>query len=1324
MLLLVALVVALGPGLGPQAASDAEGLLALGRERMAAGDAGGALEAWEGYEELRPGDALGAYLQATALAGTGERERALDEIDHALELGWSDAAAAAREVAFAPLAGDQRFAAALRRMHARGLERRRAEVAARREHLARIEARSRAALVHWQLGHAWGAVDDVRFSPDGERLLTSGVDGTVHLWAAHDGAHIAALGPFAASEPYSGDVRAGFDASGDHLLVLDRRAARATLWDGESGALRAELVVGGELVTDAAFTRSGERVLTGTAEGLVRVWDASTGERVAALEAGELGVVGLRVTPDGARGLAIGGDGRARLFDLATLEPVATLGAPEHPVLDRVWSPDGRFAVTSEGAALVVEDLSGRAPSASVAFQGARLFEGALRAGGDRLLLCGTRGPVYLASLDAPEVRQLCADTRTVGAARATAFTRDGARVLCVGPDGVFRLWDATSGEPVAELAGTSRAFAGAFAPDGRTVAVAESAFAPLLFDAASGERRATFTGLADSVASLAFSPDGRRLAAGTHAGYAAVWSLDAPDRPTLFQPRSRTLWGWSQGLSPDGRFAVSAGFPRAWVDPLTECVAHVWDTRTGAPLSELAAPGAVVQWAVCGPRSKRIATAGSAPDGAAVVDVWDAGGKAPSVRLACGPRPDPARKDLVTGMVFDAEGRRLCTTTYETGVRLWDAGTGALLAALPELAGVDTGWAQLSRDGTAIACPGAAAGSLVVWTADGGPRTIAGHAAAVRNVAFDPEGRRVVSASLDGSARVWDVASGAELLALESPAGPVRWAEFGLDGRVVVTCEEDSTARVWDAATGALLHELAGGPGAVSQCAVAPRGDRVVILGTGDDPRVYALADGALLAVLRGHAGGVGGASFSADGSRILTSGLDDAVRLWDADGRLRLTRVAFERGEWLAFEPGGGYVATPRAAEWAFVEQRGRAVPLASYAEILGGDAGARRVRASLSRDDAPEPPESLPSAPELRIVEPRGDVVRSRSTTLAVLFEDELPIAELEVLQDGAPLSAGAVEAALAYDGPRHTSGRLELALEIPPERARTEVEVRATNSRRVRTVAARTIGYEPPYRDLYVVTLAVADYDDDGYDLDSPVDDARDLAARLQREAGGLFRAVHVASLADREVEDSAVVLLRDEFLRRAGPEDTVVVFVAGHGVRNRAGNYFLLTSGATAETWNLGIDRDRITSLISPRYVAAQRLVLLIDTCQAGLDPWPGERGRAVDAGPYTSAELARERERLGTGRYILPASSPRGAAREAGGNGLFTRAVLDALDGAGDLDGNGTVEVDELARYAEDAVRERSGGEQQALPALVEAGGRFPLARVPAPPGR
>jgi WD40 repeat protein len=113
------------------------------------------------------------------------------------------------------------------------------------------------------------------------------------------------------------------------------------------------------------------------------------------------------------------------------------------------------------------------------------------------------------------------------------------------------------------------------------------------------------------------------------------------------------------------------------------------------------------------------------------------------------------------------------------------------------------------------------------------------GYSRPVRAVSFSDDGRLLVTASTDNTARVWSVASHRLVAELRHPA-PVVDADFGPGGRFVATAGDDGNARIWEVATGRLLATLSGSPSTLMDVDFAPNGRAVVAAGFGDAARVY----------------------------------------------------------------------------------------------------------------------------------------------------------------------------------------------------------------------------------------------------------------------------------------------------------------------------------------------------------------------------------------------------------------------------------------------------------------------------------------------------
>lgn len=183
-----------------------------------------------------------------------------------------------------------------------------------------------------------------------------------------------------------------------------------------------------------------------------------------------------------------------------------------------------------------------------------------------------------------------------------------------------------------------------------------------------------------------------------------------------------------------------------------------------------------------------------------------------------------------------------------------------------------------------------------------------------VNSASFSGDGTKLVTASNDGTARIWDAASGKELTVLQGHERAIRSAAFSPDGTKVVTASEDNTARLWDAASGKQLAVLQGHEDSIFSAAFSPDGTKVVTASIDDTARLWEVTSGNELAVLRGHDDDVFSAAFNPDGTMVVTASYDETAKLWDAVTGMELRTLSGHEDEVnsAVFSPDGTKVAT----------------------------------------------------------------------------------------------------------------------------------------------------------------------------------------------------------------------------------------------------------------------------------------------------------------------------------------------------------------------------------------------------------------------------
>jgi WD40 repeat protein len=191
--------------------------------------------------------------------------------------------------------------------------------------------------------------------------------------------------------------------------------------------------------------------------------------------------------------------------------------------------------------------------------------------------------------------------------------------------------------------------------------------------------------------------------------------------------------------------------------------------------------------------------------------------------------------------------------------------------------------------------------------------RAVAGHGAAIPCVRASPDGRRIVTASRDRTAKVWDAATGALLFALADSDDYVWAVTFRPGDDAFLVTGFDATARLYALEDGRLLRAFAGHPGPVEAAAFSPDGLTLVTVGREGGARVYDAETGALRHALAGHEGIVRAVDVSPDGSRAVTGGDGGTLRVFDlATGTESLAiRVAETQIPCVAFVDAGRRIA-----------------------------------------------------------------------------------------------------------------------------------------------------------------------------------------------------------------------------------------------------------------------------------------------------------------------------------------------------------------------------------------------------------------------------
>ena len=256
-------------------------------------------------------------------------------------------------------------------------------------------------------------------------------------------------------------------------------------------------------------------------------------------------------------------------------------------------------------------------------------------------------------------------------------------------------------------------------------------------------------------------------------------------------------------------------------------------------------------------------------------------------------------------------------------------------------------------------------------------------------------------------------------------------------------------------------------------------------------------------------------------------------------------------------------------------------------------------------------------------------------------------------------------------------------------FPLASGRRVITVAAANTRGVESKPVQVVVESKPAMErpaLHVLAVGVTDYYDASLRLKHGARDAQVLASELEKRGKNLFpRGVHVKVLSDKDATVSRIGTAFSELEKAFKPEDTFVLFIAGHGQTSQDGKYYFLPweieYDSEAALTRQGLGEDRLSEMMAR--MPAQSLTVL-DTCRSGTAISLAARA-SEDRGAIS--RLARISKRA-----IITASTPQGMAMEGyGDHGVLTYAVLQGLRD-GDYDKDKRVSVDELALYIRNVV--------------------------------
>ncbi len=1001
-----------------------------------------------------------------------------------------------------------------------------------------------------------------------------------------------------------------------NFLATGSRDKSAKLWDLNNGREIRSFLGHEYSVTTIDFSKDGNTLMTGSADGTVRFWEVASGKQITSINPSNEIVADVNFSP-GMKYFAVSClRGPAKIYETSSKKKVVELDVdPEsnRKGVATAFSADGNWLATGEDDRKVnVYNTSN--------WQKVHTFEyGSGSCGGcatfvtfspdsKNLFMASHHGSVKKYDLGGKLVKQYADPVENLSSLEVSP---DGKQLMLATEQEVI-LWDTESGQELSRFTPTpdQQINECVFTNNGKSIVITSNNNTAIVWDVKNRKASTVLTGFLNM-----------RDKGGINYDPNFIWDMQIAK---YIRFKNQLL------ISNDGKNLLKGKFGAK---------VKRWDIATGKTLMEYVGHNKAVVCYDLSADGKRMVSGGG--DGKIIF--WN-------VETGDSIRVIKAHREPILDIHFNADETKVAASSWDARLITWDLTSGKRVDFFDfeNNSAYNILWGQ--SDLYLFAAQGK---DLKMYELDSksAVRDFVGHQDVIGSLRLSPDQQQLLTASWDGSIRLWNIGTGLMTGKFLDHRGAVHVAIFSPDGRYIYSGGADRTIRVWDRTTGKVIKTL------------------------------------------EGHKAEVTSLLFSPDSKMLISHSVDGSTKFWELNsGREFFEHIHFGENEWMVKNPEGYFNGTQDARQFIhfvdgmksysvdqFFDEFYRPDLLPKIFQSRGGE-DFKGIQGRLQK--SPPPTVKVAVVPSTE---------QGKAEVFVKITDNGAGVENLKIFHNGKSIPIP--KQALTFPSGKDQTSTYRHVIDLIG--GTNTITASAVNKDKVESdphSVEMFSEYAGKTSTCYVLAVGINQYKNPKMTLNYAKPDADSFGQQVKQNGSSLYKALEIHSLYDIDASKENILKKLDELASKIHQEDVFIFYFAGHG--SMVDDRFFFIPTESSRLYDLGsLEKDAIDAALLQekfKHILALKQLIVMDACQSGGSvELLASRGAAEEK---AIAQLSRS-----AGIHVMASAGSEQFATEFAElkHGLFTYILIKALQGEADgAPKDGKVTIYELKSYLDDQVPE------------------------------